>query len=121
MMVRAFILICLMATPILAERLPRHVKTPESCKVVNVTGERDGKVYKLSCSRSLSKRMRGWVFFDKDWSKDKRYRTRVWYSRRDSWRMEEKSYCKIRTCRAFSITIYKIFSCQYLSDKNPFL
>ena len=104
-----------------AERLPRHLKTPKACEVVKVTGERREKVYTLICKKPLTKRMRGWLFFDKTWSKDRRYRTRVWYSRRGSWRLTEESRCRLRTCKAVSIVAYEIIGCKSLSSSNPFL
>ena len=113
----------MLAVPASAAKLPHPLKTPKTCEIYLWPSDDDDdyQEYALICKKPLSKRMRGWVFFDKERTKDRRYQTRVWYSRRDSWRMEEKSYCKIRTCRPYSIIIYKIFSCQHLSTQNPFL
>lgn len=105
--------------PALADRLPRHLKTPKACKVIKVTGESGEKQYTLTCKKPLAKRMRGWVFLHK--TRFHKQQAREWVSRRDNWRLVEESRCRLKTCKVRKVTVFKIIGCQHLSNQNPFL
>ena len=92
-----------------AARLPRILKTPKTCKVVEKKQRGLEKSYVIVCGKPLSKRMRGWVFFQKT-RFDKR-RWREWMSRRGNWRLVEESACRLKTCKVKKITVYNIVGC----------
>jgi len=97
------------ATSVHAARLPRILKTPETCRVVKVSGSDAGKTYILKCKKPLAKRMRGWVLIDK--SRFGKLQDREWVSRRGNWRLIEESVCKLKSCKVKKITVYEIDGC----------
>lgn len=121
-MKKTILLLCVVLIPATAfprvhvwpsnKRLPALLKTPDTCEVIKINKFKTGKSYRLWCKRRLSKRMPGWVFDYESYSKDRHHRTRLWFSRRGRWVMEETSHCKISNCTAFSIIIYQISTCQ---------
>ena len=108
---KTLIIVCLLVLPITAhgKRLPRHLKTPKTCKVIKVSGVGVDKTYSLKCDKPLSKRMRGWVMIDKN--RFGKHQDREWMSRRGNWRMLEESVCRLKTCKAKKIVVFKIVGC----------
>ena len=99
----------LVATTASAARLPRVLKTPKTCKVVEKKQRGLEKSYIIVCGMPLPKRMRGWVFFQK--TRSNKRRLREWISRRGNWRLVEESMCRLKTCKVKKITVFNIVGC----------